>query len=117
MNLKEFKNSYNSDAVTKNFIDILTSGFKKYLDLQCGCAKMDEDEMNEYIENIGRTELFDELENINNENYTIIRPNCSKVYPRYLKAIRVGLVAQGYDENWVNTTFRDALEKRYLSNF
>lgn len=68
---------------------------------------MTEEEMNQYIDNIGRTELFDEIRHI------VSNPP-HHPYPRYLKAIRVSLVALGYDETWVNTTFRDALEKRYL---
>lgn len=35
-------------------------------------------------------------------------------YPRYIKAVRVSLVAMGYDEQWVDTEFRDAIEKKYL---
>jgi len=35
-------------------------------------------------------------------------------YPRYLKAVRVTLVSLGFDEEWVDTDFRDALEAQYL---
>ena len=35
-------------------------------------------------------------------------------YPRYIKAVRVSLVEMGYDEQWVDTEFRDAIEKKYL---
>lgn len=35
-------------------------------------------------------------------------------YPRYLKAVRVTLVSLGFDKEWVNTDFRDALEAQYL---
>lgn len=62
---------------------------------------MDKDEMNKFIENIGRTELYDEIHNSNG-------------YPRYIKAVRVSLIALGYDEEWVNSEFRDAIEKKYL---
>lgn len=31
----------------------------------------------------------------------------------YSKAIRVTLIALGYDETWVNTDFREFLEKNY----
>lgn len=72
---------------------------------------MSEDEMSRYIEKIGRTELFDEMQDLNNHYYGLVRSGIP--YPRYLKAICVSLVALGYDEQWVDTTFRDALEKRY----
>ena len=64
---------------------------------------MDKDEMNKFIENIGRTELYDEIHNSNG-------------YPRYIKGVRASLVALGYDEEWVNSEFRDAIEKRYLGH-
>ena len=35
-------------------------------------------------------------------------------YPRYLKAVRVTLVSLGFDKEWVNTDFRDALVAQYL---
>lgn len=63
---------------------------------------MTEQKMMDYIKRIGRCELWDELKE---------RP---KKYPRYLKAIRVSLVELGFDEQWVDTTFRAALEKEYM---
>lgn len=68
---------------------------------------MTEEEMNTYIDNIEKSELFGEVRGI------ISNPP-HHPYPRYLKAICVSLVALGYDEEWVDTTFRDALKKRYL---
>ena len=62
---------------------------------------MTETEMTKYIEDIGRSELFEEM-------------RTSHGYPKYLKAIRVALIALGYDVNWVEHQFRDALEKTYL---
>ena len=64
--------------------------------------KMTAQQMMDFIKGIGRSELWDELEE---------RP---KGYPRYLKAVRVSLVELGYDEQWVDTTFRTALEKEYM---
>lgn len=63
---------------------------------------MTEQKMMTFIKSIGRSELWDELEE---------RPN---EYPRYLKAVRVSLIELGYDEQWVDTTFRTALEKEYM---
>lgn len=67
---------------------------------------MTKEEMDAFIEKIGRSELYDELESMNKAIPRI-------PYSRYLKAVRVSLVALGYDEKWVDTEFRDALEKKY----
>lgn len=75
---------------------------------------MSHQEMMQYIKDVGRTELFQELEDLRNKNYSMIRRN-TVPSSRYLKAICVSLVALGYDEQWVDTTFRDALETEYLS--
>ena len=63
---------------------------------------MRQEEMMHFIKGIGRAELYDEIEN-------------STKYPNYLKAVRVTLVFLGFDEKWVDTEFRDALEKFYLN--
>ena len=63
---------------------------------------MSNEMMNEFIERIGRVELYDEMKQ---------HPTR---YPKYLKAVRVTLVELGFAEIWVGTTFRNALEKRYL---
>lgn len=70
---------------------------------------MANEEMKDFIEKVGRTELFDEKEDLANANYKLVRENTTP-YPRYLKAVRVSLVALGYDEKWVEGEFRDALE-------
>ena len=75
---------------------------------------MTNEEMKDFIEKVGRTELFDEKEDLANANYKLVRGNTDP-YPRYLKAVRVSLVALGYDEKWVEGEFRDALEARYLA--
>lgn len=72
--------------------------------------------MNDYIEAIGRCELYDELEDIQKPEYIFIRLNQPHPYPRYLKAIQVSLVALGYDEGWVTSTFKEALEEKYLNH-
>lgn len=103
----------------KIFCDSVSTGLlveqvKKQQDLNNKCAVMNEKEMREYIDNIGRAELFDELEDVYSNKYILVRPNNPHPYPRYLKAIMVSLVAQGYDGQWVGTEFRTALEKKYL---
>ena len=73
--------------------------------------QMTTEEMNEFIEKINRAELTEELKVLNKCGKC---PVISFNYPKYLKAIRVSLVALGYDERWVDSVFRSALEKRYL---
>lgn len=77
--------------------------------------QMTAEEMQSFIEKVGRSELYEELEDLSKGEYKLVRPN-SNPYPRYLKAVRVSLIALGYDEGWVESTFRDALEARYYNN-
>ena len=51
-----------------------------------GNKTMSEYEMTEYINKIGRSELFDEIKDMK-------KSNVSQNYPYYLKAIRVSLIA------------------------
>ncbi len=74
---------------------------------------MTDDEAIEFVSRIGRCELFDELDEIE-ENKTDPLLRRRHNYPFYLKAIRVSLVTQGYDEHWVDSKFRDVLEAAYL---
>ena len=87
---------------------------KRQIDLDNSDAIMEDEEMYEYIEKIGREELFDEIKDLSSDKYMFVRHNCPHPYPRYLKAIRVSLIAQGYDQKWVETKFRYALEDRYF---
>ena len=65
---------------------------------------MNHNEMNTFILNIGRSELFQELRELRESGW----------YPRYLKAVRVSLIALGYDSLWVERPFRTALDRFYL---
>ena len=76
---------------------------KKYDDLLNRRATMDDEEMRKYIKLIDRNELDEDIR----------EKKCESV-ERYLQAIRVSLIVQGYDQEWVETTFREALEERYL---
>ena len=89
------------------------------MDYQFGARglMMTEEAMYAFIENIGRAETFDELEDVFSDRSVFVRPNCPHPYPRYLKAVRVSLVELGYDEKWVDTVFRDALEERYMGPY
>lgn len=86
---------------------------KRLDDLENRRAIMDEDEMNKFIENIGRTELYDEVHDSKLRRGERLKMKWNG-YPRYIKAIRVSLVEMGYDERWVDTEFRDAIEMKYL---
>lgn len=69
--------------------------------------KLNEQATKELVNNIGREELFDEICSMKSAVPRI-------AYPRYLKAVRVTLISLGFDEEWVDTDFRDALEAQYL---
>ena len=69
--------------------------------------KLNEWKTKELVENIGRSELFEEINSMDNAMPRI-------KYPRYLKAVRVTLISLGFDTHWVEHDFRTALEKKYL---
>ena len=71
---------------------------------------MTESELNNFIEKVGRSELYDEIKDCNAGKFSASNPH---PYPRYLKAVRVVLITLGYDAAWVEGTFADALERRY----
>lgn len=71
---------------------------------------MSQEQMYQYIEDIGRCELYDELEQ-NRSPHAIFQKDRSL---KYLKAIRASLIALGFSQEWVETEFKQALEERYL---
>ena len=64
---------------------------------------MTDNDMKDFIEKIGRSELYEEIKTNN-------------VDSNYLKGVMATLVTLGYDKKWVDTVFKDALEKKYLNN-
>ena len=114
-NLDELVELIGMESVEKCFTEYMLSiiGKAKRLDdLENHKAVMSENEMLAFIDCIGRQELYDEIA----DSKSIARTSMKwDGYPRYIKAIRVSLVAMGYDEYWVDTEFRDAIEKKYLS--
>lgn len=68
---------------------------------------MNENEMNDFIEKVGRSEVWEEKRRIANGNLNYN-------YPTYLKAVRVTLITLGYDQDWVETVFAPALDAKYL---
>lgn len=75
-------------------------------------AKMTKDEMMQFIKDIGRCELFDEMEDAKNLAHVFTTWSGKSCY---LKAVRVTLVTLGYDEQWVDTEFKNALEDYYYN--
>ena len=77
-------------------------------------ARMSKREMTEFIERVGRSELYDEFRQMEEDGlWDTHTADWGAVTSRYLKAVRASLVALGYDEHWVNGEFRDALNARY----
>lgn len=73
--------------------------------------KMNNKRVTAFIENIGSPELYDEIK--------YIKENSLNIYPRYLTAVMITLIELGYDETWVNTSFKKTLDKHlnfYLEN-
>lgn len=68
---------------------------------------MTNEEMNTFIERVGRSEIWEEKRRIANGNLNYN-------YPTYLKAVRVTLITLGYDQDWVETVFAPALDAKYL---
>ena len=64
--------------------------------------KIGKDEIERFITEIGRVELFADMKN-------------NGGYPRiYFKAVCASLIALGYDSSWVTHQFLDALEGAYM---
>ena len=115
-NLSDLKALVGEDVVNKCFTEYVGSVLSTHQrvdDMLSNRAVMTENEMNDYIEKIGRSELFEEIDDLRNPMYAMIRRN-GVPYPLYLKAILVSLVEQGYDQEWVTTTFKRSLEDKYL---
>ena len=115
-NLADLEKLVGIRTVEKCFIEYMLSTMTKanrLEDLENKRAIMDEDEMNKFIEKIGRCELYEEVQDSKLRRGERFNMQWNG-YPRYIKAVRVSLVAMGYDEQWVDTEFRDAIEKKYL---
>lgn len=69
--------------------------------------KLNEESTKELVDKVGRCELFEEMEAMKSSWMNI-------PYPRYLKAVRVTLTSLGFDPEWVEHDFRNALEAKYL---
>lgn len=82
--------------------------------------KLEKDELNDFITKLNRQNVLDDRKN----KYRLAKYDATlfdekdrpliKFYPDYLKGVRDTMLALGYDEGWVNDTFRKALEKNLL---
>lgn len=73
-------------------------------------TRMSQDEMMQFIKNVGRSELFEEMEDAKELAHVYTTWNGKS---RYLKAVRASLIALGYDREWVDTDFKEAIEDYY----
>lgn len=76
---------------------------------------MSDEEMQQFVEHVGRCELFEELEDFDKLKAYGVKFNKTE-QSRYLKAIRVALATLGYDEEWVDTKLRNSLQEKYLEH-
>lgn len=74
--------------------------------------KMSDEEAKEFINKIKRDELYDEIKLLSNKKNNF--PSTYNKYPKYLKAVRITLIALGYDEKWVESKFRDLLDASFI---
>lgn len=71
---------------------------------------MTNDCMMQFIESLGRSELYDELALMKTQK----RPPAMSKESFYLKGVCTTLVELGYDEWWVTGTFRPAFEAYHM---
>lgn len=71
---------------------------------------MTNDCMRQFIESLGRSELYDEMALMRTQK----RPPAMSKESFYLKGVCTTLVELGYDEWWVAGTFRPAFEAYYM---
>ena len=69
-------------------------------------------ELNRFVNEIGRCELYDELREFQKPEYRLVARH-SIPESRYLKAVKVTLVALGYDVTWVGTVVDEKLRQKY----
>lgn len=115
--LKELlKNCTTNDELEKYYTTMMARS-KKVSAIVEKRAVMTEMEMKRCIEALEKHELFEKLKRLSSNGDDKMKQNCRNVHMRYLKSAMTSLIRLGYDEHWVNTTFREALEKRYAFRF
>lgn len=92
----------------------ISSGMRWHDVEECNMGKiMTNGELNRFINEIGRSELYEELSEYHKPEYRLVR--CNGIpESRYLKAVKVTLIALGYDEEWVSTVVDEELRKKYI---
>lgn len=82
--------------------------------------KLEKDELDAFVTQLNKQNVIDDRKN----KYRLAKYDAAvfdederpliKFYPDYLKGVRDTMIALGYDEGWVNDTFRKALEKSLI---
>jgi len=82
--------------------------------------KLEKDELDAFVAQLNKQNVIDDRKN----KYRLAKYDAAvfdederpliKFYPDYLKGVRDTMIALGYDEGWVNDTFRKALEKSLI---
>lgn len=82
--------------------------------------KLEKDELDAFVAQLNKQNIIDDRKN----KYRLAKYDAAvfdenerpliKFYPDYLKGVRDTMIALGYDECWVNDTFRKALEKSLI---
>jgi len=91
---------------------VMEKAIDAYIGRQERNLVMSPNEMQNFIKAVGRTELYEELQDLSSDKYALVRKG-GRPKSRYLKAVRATLCALGYDEQWVDDEVRSALEDRY----
>ena len=115
--LKGLLKNYTTNDELEKYFTAMMARSRKISDMIEKRAVMTEMEMKRCIEAVEKRELFERLERLSSNGDDMMKQNCRNVHMRYLKSVLTSLIKQGYDEHWVNTTFREVLEKRYALNF
>ncbi len=115
--LKELLRNYTTNDELEKYYTAMMARSKKVSDIIEKRAVMTEMEMKRCIEALEKHELFEKLKRLSSNGDDMMKQNCRNVHMRYLKSVMASLIKLGYDEHWVNTTFREALEKRYTFHF
>ena len=82
--------------------------------------KLEKDELEAFVAKLNKQNVIDDR----NNKYRLAKYDAAvftdedrpfiKFYPDYLKGVKDAMLALGYDEGWINDTFKKALEKNLL---
>lgn len=86
--------------------------YKSQFDKIRGHLTMTKDGMMTFVDNLGRCEFFDEINDVMKTNNIVFHK--AVLDSNYLKGVMVTLVELGYDIYWVYGEFKDAFEDVYF---